>query len=182
MSLDSRETRAGGDGVWGSPILHLDGELWCSCVPAGLHRTGPWGPFHKDAEPSTLLPQGLWAQKARVASFLDWKALWLLFLLVAQTIRIYLQCGRPRFDPWVRKIPWRRKWQPTPVFWPGESHGQRSLAGYSPRDHKESDTTEWRTRSPFYLLTPSPVWNESIIWENLGQSALTNVHANINGS
>ena len=37
-----------------------------------------------------------------------------------------------RLDPWVGKIPWRRKWQPTPVFFPGESHGQRSLAGYSP--------------------------------------------------
>ena len=49
---------------------------------------------------------------------------------------------RPRFDPWVRKIPWRRTWQPTPVFLPGESHGQRSLAGYSPWGHKESDTTE----------------------------------------
>ena len=40
-----------------------------------------------------------------------------------------LECG---FDPWVRKILWRRAWQPTPVFLPGESHGQRSLAGYSP--------------------------------------------------
>ena len=49
---------------------------------------------------------------------------------------------RPRFDPRVRKIPWRREWQPTLVFWPGEFHGQRSLAGYSPRDGKESDTTE----------------------------------------
>ena len=38
--------------------------------------------------------------------------------------------------------PWRRKWQPTPVFLPGESHGQRSLVGYSPRGHKESGTTE----------------------------------------
>ena len=52
------------------------------------------------------------------------------------------QCGRPGFDPSVRKIPWRRKWQPTPVFLPGESHGQRSLVGYSPWDRKESDTTE----------------------------------------
>ena len=42
------------------------------------------------------------------------------------------QCRRCRFNPWVRKIPWRRKWQPTPVFLPGESHGQRSRAGYSP--------------------------------------------------
>ena len=45
------------------------------------------------------------------------------------------------FDPWVRKIPWRRAWQPTPIFSPGESHEQRSLVGYGPWDHKESDTT-----------------------------------------
>ena len=45
------------------------------------------------------------------------------------------------FDRWVRKIPWRRVWQPTLVFLPGESHGPRSLAGYSPCDCKESDMT-----------------------------------------
>ena len=39
-----------------------------------------------------------------------------------------------RFEPWARNIPWRRKWQPTPVFLPGKSHGQRSLADYSPWD------------------------------------------------
>ena len=50
--------------------------------------------------------------------------------------------GRPEFDPWVGKIPWRWAWQPTPVLLPGESHGQRSLMGYSPWGHKESDTTE----------------------------------------
>ena len=55
---------------------------------------------------------------------------------------IYLQCGRPRFDRWVGKILWRRKWQPTPVLLPGESHGRRSLVGYSPWGLKESDTTE----------------------------------------
>ena len=44
--------------------------------------------------------------------------------------------------PRVRKIPWRRKWQPTPVFLPGESHGQRSQMGYSPWGHKELDVTE----------------------------------------
>ena len=53
-----------------------------------------------------------------------------------------LQCGRPRFNPWVGKILWRRKWQPTPVLLPGKSFGQRSMVGYSPRGHKESDTTE----------------------------------------
>ena len=41
--------------------------------------------------------------------------------------RVFLQCGRLGFDPRVGKIPWRRKWQPTPVFLPGKSHGQRSL-------------------------------------------------------
>ena len=55
------------------------------------------------------------------------------------------QCTRRkrcRFNPWVGKIPWRRAWQPTPVFLPGESHGQRSLACYSPYGGKELDTTE----------------------------------------
>ena len=50
------------------------------------------------------------------------------------------QCIRHRFYPWVEKIPWRRKWQPTPIFLPGKSHGQRSLAGYSPWVAKELDT------------------------------------------
>ena len=53
------------------------------------------------------------------------------------------QCGRPGVDPWVGKIPWRRKWQPTPVFLSGKSHGWRSLVGYSPWGHKELDMTEW---------------------------------------
>ena len=55
------------------------------------------------------------------------------------------QCGRHKrhgFDPWVGKIPWIRAWQPTPVFLPGESHGQRSLAGYSPWGRKQLDMTE----------------------------------------
>ena len=47
-----------------------------------------------------------------------------------------------RFDPWIGKISWRRAWQPTPVFLPGKSHGQRSLAGYSPWGRQELDTTE----------------------------------------
>ena len=46
------------------------------------------------------------------------------------------QFRRYRFDPWVEKIPWTRKWQPTPIFLPRKSHGQRSLAAYSLRDHK----------------------------------------------
>ena len=49
---------------------------------------------------------------------------------------------RPRFNPWVWKIPWKREWQLTPVFLLGKSHGQRSLACYSPWGHKELDMTE----------------------------------------
>ena len=56
--------------------------------------------------------------------------------------RIPCQCRRFRFYPWVRKIPWRRKRQPTPLFLPGKSHGQRSLVGYSPWSPKESDMTK----------------------------------------
>ena len=48
----------------------------------------------------------------------------------------------PGSIPEVGKIPWRRAWQPTPIFLPGESHGQRSLEGHSPQGHKESDMTE----------------------------------------
>ena len=54
------------------------------------------------------------------------------------------QCRRHKrwgFDPWVGKVPWRRKWQPTPVLFPGESQGQRRLVAYSPWACEESDTT-----------------------------------------
>ena len=52
------------------------------------------------------------------------------------------RCKRRGFNPWVGKSPWKRVWQLTPVFLPGESHGQRSLEGCSPQGHKESDTAE----------------------------------------
>ena len=61
----------------------------------------------------------------------------------------YRRCKRPGFNPWVRKIPQRRAWQPTLVFFPGESHGWRGLADCSPQDHKELDMTEatWHTNT-----------------------------------
>ena len=52
------------------------------------------------------------------------------------------KCRSHGFDPWVGKISWKRKWQPTPVFLPGKSQGRRSLVGYCPWGRKESDTTE----------------------------------------
>ena len=57
--------------------------------------------------------------------------------------------------PWIRKIPWRRKWQPTPVFLLGESYGQRNLVGYSPWGHKESEMTEQLSvHTHTHLITP----------------------------
>ena len=58
---------------------------------------------------------------------------------------------RRRFNPWVKKIPWRKERHPTPVFLLGKFHGQRSLVGYSPWDHEESDTTKHtqHTHIPF---------------------------------
>ena len=78
--------------------------------------------------------------------------------------RACLQCRRPRFDPWVRKILWGREWLPAPVFLPGEFHGPRSLVGYSLWGCKESDTTERLTHtaqaaSPKKLdIEGWPVW------------------------
>ena len=64
---------------------------------------------------------------------------------VAQWLRIRLPMQvlrRPRFDLWIGKIPWKKKWQPSAVFLPGKPHGQRRLVGYSPWGRKELDTTE----------------------------------------
>ena len=61
------------------------------------------------------------------------------------------QCRRCEFDPWVWKIPWKREWLSTPVFLPGESHGQRKLMGHSPWGHKESDLTE------------RPIWKQDFL-------------------
>ena len=82
--------------------------------------------------------------------------------LVALWYETCLQCRRCMrhwFDPWVGKIPWRRAWQPTPVFLPGESHGQRSLAGYSPQGHKELNITEatGHACTHIYIISQTPL-------------------------
>ena len=85
------------------------------------------------------------------------------------------ECRRHRFNPWVGKTSWRRKWQPTPVFLHGEFHGQRSLVGYSPSSHKELDmlSTEGTTHYYYYykyyvemMLLNCGVGEDS--WESLG--------------
>ena len=88
--------------------------------------------------------------------------------LVAQMVKCQ-QCRRPGFDPWVGKIPWRRKWQPTAVFLPGKSHGWRSLAVYSPWGYKESDVTErlhFTTFINLHMLNHSciPGINPTLSW------------------
>ena len=62
----------------------------------------------------------------------------------------FLKCSTAfsQFNPWVRKIAWRREWLPTPVSLPREFHGQRRLVGYSSRDHKYSETTVIYTQKP----------------------------------
>ena len=65
--------------------------------------------------------------------------------LLAQRVKICLQCRRPGFDLGAGMIPWRREWQPSSVFFPGESYGQRSQEGCGPWDCKELDTTEQLT-------------------------------------
>ena len=82
------------------------------------------------------------------------------------------QCRQQRrcgFDPWVGKTPWRRAWQPTLGFLPGKSHGQRSLEGYSPWGHKESDTTEQGTLHLTQdCLQTSPINVKSMVhWDQL---------------
>ena len=66
---------------------------------------------------------------------------------MAQKVKNLPAMQETQVQPWVGKIPWRGKWLPTPVFLPETSCAQRSLAGYSPRGHKESDTTELLTHT-----------------------------------
>ena len=65
--------------------------------------------------------------------------------------------GDPGAIPGMGRSIWGRKWQPTPVFLPGEFHGQRKLVGYSPLGRKESDTTEWLTHT--HTHTHTSLWN-----------------------
>ena len=110
--------------------------------------------------------------------FQEWlEALRSVFItLVAQTVRRLPAMRRPGFDPWIGKVSWRRKWQPTPVFLPEESHGWKSLVGYSPWDRKEltrlSDFTSLMYSDGWWLLAnrtilcadhPLTIWIEKDI-------------------
>ena len=74
----------------------------------------------------------------------------LLYFIKASLLGICLRCRRPGFDSWVGRIPWRRKWQPTPVLSPGKSHGRRSLVGYSPWGRRVGH--DWTTSPSSFLI------------------------------
>ena len=80
--------------------------------------------------------------------------------LVAQRLKWLPAMGE--FDSWVGKIPWRRKWQPTPVSLPAESHGRRSLVGYSPQGRKETRLSDFTSTLGAGMLSPS-VW---MLWKS----------------
>ena len=94
--------------------------------------------------------------------------------LVTQTVKnLSAMQETQKFSHWVRKILWRRKWLPTPIFLPGEFHGQRNLVGYSPWGHKELDMTEWLT---FFMCVHKSTKNlrwfsvaGNFAWAKLGQ-------------
>ena len=83
---------------------------------------------------------------------LNWTELNQLGFPGGSVVESTCQCRRCRFDSCVGKILWRRKRQPTPVFLPGKSHAQRSLVGYSPWGHKDSDTTEWLNNNKCFRI------------------------------
>ena len=103
---------------------------------------------------------------------------------------IHLQCGRPGFDPWVGKIPWRRERLPTPVFLPGKSHGQRSLVGLQSIELQELDMAQWscleNPRDQGSLVgcllwgcrvkhdwAPELNWTDMILWTSVRSSSGT---------
>ena len=113
----------------GATVQHR--EL-CSVLSGGLDGRSAW---------RTMIDVSLWLSP--FATHLRLSQHCLLFpswaSLVAQMVKnlwMCLQCRRPGLDPWVGKIPWRRQWFSTPVFFPWEPHGQRSLADYSPWGRK----------------------------------------------
>ena len=132
---------------------HLD--IWASLVAQRLKRLpgiretrvlslGRENPLEKAmaTHSSTLAWRIPWREEPGRLQSMGWQSQTRLRDFTFSGKESAYPCKRPGMDPWVGKIPWRRKWQPTPVFLPGESHEQRSLAGYSPWGCKGLGTTE----------------------------------------
>ena len=124
-------------------------------------------PANAGAAGSTSLIPGSWRplkeEMATHSSILAWKTSWteehmhitsnsyakaLMGVPGSSDGKESAQYRKSRLDSWVEKIPWRRSWQPTPVFLPGESRGQRNLVGYSPWGRTELDKTDWLSSNP----------------------------------
>ena len=108
---------------------------------------------------SGFVCQGFFPSPSAFAYWTLWKAITMGFPDGSESAR----CRRRGFDSWVGKIPWRRKWQPTPVLLPGKFYELRSLIGYSPWGRKESDTTERLHFTSLVLLLSQ----ETVILNNL---------------
>ena len=128
--------------AWRALILTLANEPFAFLMPLRAWELIPvdawfarpcancstWGPYGNAMEEAPVL-----FSVCRLGDLgFDGILAWLMKLCHLFTVWICLQCRRPGFNPWVGKIPWKREWQPAPVFLPEEFHGQRSLAGYSP--------------------------------------------------
>ena len=125
-------------------------ELWAAW---GRDRVS-WadGKAYRAGESKLLAKWNRWNQPIKVICKMPLQKFVLIIILMCNIIGVpwwlsskepACQCRGRRFHPWVGKIPWRRKWQPTPVFLPGKFKGHRSLAGYSPWGCKGLDTTWW---------------------------------------
>ena len=148
--------------------------LWstCCCIPHWNSETfsliPPWGGFHVWGNFSFLITPSLRCRSPSINHLPLYLSL--SFSLPHSDLPLggsEVFCRRKlRFNQWVRKIPWRRKWQPTPVFLPGKLHGQRSLVGYSSWDCKESDTTERLTHISFWgdWLAFLEVWSNVLLF------------------
>ena len=140
------------------------------CLPA-LHHLPEFAQVHVSDAVQLHSPQFV----SNLSSFFV-----LTIVSVQRKVKKWGHEAHCRFDPWVGKMPWRRKWQPSPVFLLGEFHGQRSLAGYSPWARKESDTTKQLTTTAGTKLPGSlnvakmPLFAEiQVPWGVLNESLLS---------
>ena len=134
-SAQVTRSRTGQGGRGGAPCPQHCHALYLllGARVAGIEARGAWGSVEEFSPPT----------QETLGPILGHSIIVLPFLALPRWLSskgATCQCRRRRFDPWLRKIPWRRKWQPTPIIFPGKSHGQRSLVGYSPWGRKEADT------------------------------------------
>ena len=148
-------------GYWASQVALVGKEPTCQCRRLERCEFNPWvgkNPWRRAQPPTPVLLlgeshgqrilDGYSPQSCRKSDLTKRLSTHIIRAsLVAQTINSLPAMQKTVFDPWVGKILWSRAWQPTPVVLPGESYGQRSLAGYHPWGCKESDTAERLTPS-----------------------------------